>query len=103
MTGFVAGDITVGNGTASDVHGDDRGQGVHGDRNHADGTNGAVTVDVAVDVATDAVGNGNTAATQVSSTYTMPVPTITIVGGHDARHRGRVGGLHADPVRGPPG
>ena len=34
-------------------------------------------MDVAADVATDAAGNGNTAATRVSSTYTAP-PTDTV-------------------------
>ena len=40
---------------------------------------GTVTVDVAANTATDAAGNGNTAATQVSSAYTEPV--IATLGG----------------------
>ena len=78
VTGFVVGDITLSNATASDFT--------------ATSTtvytalitptaNGAVTVDVAADVATDAAGNDNTAAARASSTYTMPVPTITIAAG----------------------
>ena len=78
VTGFVVGEITLGNATASNFT--------------ATSTtvytalitptaNGAVTVDVAADAATDAAGNGNTAAAQASSTYTMPVPTITIAAG----------------------
>ena len=67
VTGFVVGDITLGNATASNFT--------------ATSTtvytalitptaNGAVTVDVAADAATDEAGNGNTAATRASSTYT---------------------------------
>ena len=68
VTGFVEGDITVVNGTASAF---------------AETTvrvytalitpaaNGEVTVDVAANAATDAADNGNTAATQVTSNYTV--------------------------------
>ena len=66
VTGFVVGDITLGNATASNF-------------TVASTTvytalitptaNGTVTVDVAVNVAQDAAGNDNTAATQASSTY----------------------------------
>ena len=81
VTGFVAGDITVGNGTASAF------TATTADRVYTASitptASGAVTVDVAADAATDAAGNGNTAATQRSSTYTstnnlaMGGPTIT--------------------------
>uniref|UniRef100_UPI003999C76F acetyl-CoA carboxylase biotin carboxyl carrier protein n=1 Tax=Roseovarius halophilus (ex Wu et al. 2025) TaxID=3376060 RepID=UPI003999C76F len=38
-------------------------------------SDGAVTVDIAADVATDDAGNGNTAATQLSvTTYLQPEP-----------------------------
>ena len=40
-------------------------------------TDGAVTVDVAASVAEDAAGNGNTAATRASSTYTAPIVDTT--------------------------
>ena len=70
VNGFVVGDITVGNGTASSFTGSD------GDTAFTalitPTADGAVTVDVAADVATDAAGNGNTAAAQASSTYTAP-------------------------------
>ena len=71
VNGFVVGDITVGNGTASSFTGSD------GDTAFTalitPTADGAVTVDVAADVATDAAGNGNTAATQAASTYTAPL------------------------------
>ena len=71
VNGFVVGDITVGNGTASAFTGSD------GDTAFTalitPTADGAVTVDVAADVATDAAGNGNTAATQAASTYTAPL------------------------------
>ena len=68
VSGFGVGDIGVGNGAASDFMGAD------GDASYsaeiAPAANGAVTVDVAADVATDAAGNGNTAAAQATSDYT---------------------------------
>ena len=71
VNGFVVGDITVGNGTASSFTGSD------GDTAFtaliSPTANGPVTVDVAAGVATDAAGNGNTAATQAASTYTAPL------------------------------
>ena len=67
VTGFVAGDITVGNGTASAF------TATTADRVYTASitptANGEVTVDVAADAAEDEAGNGNTAATQVTSTY----------------------------------
>ena len=75
VTGFVAGDITVGNGTASAF------TATTADRVYTasitPAANGEVTVDVAADAATDAAGNGNPAATRATSTYTAPdVDTI---------------------------
>ena len=71
VNGFAVGDITVGNGTASSFTGSE------GDTAFtaliSPTANGAVTVDVAAGVATDAAGNDNTTATQVSSTYTAPL------------------------------
>ena len=71
VNGFAVGDITVGNGTAASFTGSD------GDTVFTalitPTADGAVTVDVAADVATDAAGNGNTAAAQASSTYTAPL------------------------------
>ena len=75
VAGFAVEDIAVGNGAASAFTGSD------GDTEFtaliAPTADGEVTVDVAADVATDAAGNGNTAATRVSSTYTAP-PTDTV-------------------------
>ena len=82
VNNFVLGDITVGNGTASDFTGTD------GDMVYTatvtPGADGTVTVDVAANKAMDAAGNNNTAATQVSSTYTALVtdttaPTVTSI------------------------
>ncbi|WP_339608276.1 Ig-like domain-containing protein [uncultured Roseivirga sp.] len=75
VTGFTLGDITVGNGVAS---------------NFASTSatvytalitptiDGAVTVDVAANVAQDAATNGNTAATQFSITADLTNPTVNI-------------------------
>ena len=78
VTGFVVGDITLGNATASNFT--DTSMTVYAAL-ITPTANGTVTVDVAVNVAQDAVGNDNTAATQASSTYTVPVPVITIEAG----------------------
>ena len=67
VDGFAVEDIAVGNGAASAFTGSD-GDGVYGvhangaDRRHGYGRWRGVTVDVAVDVAMDAAGNGNAAA-----------------------------------------
>ena len=86
VNGFVVGDIAVGNGTASAFTGSD------GDMAFTalitPTADGAVTVDVAAGVATDAAGNDNTAATQVSSTVTA---VLQPAGPHRAR-----GGLAGD-------
>ena len=78
VTGFVVGDITLGNATASNFT-------VTSTTVYTalitPTANGTVTVDVEVNVAQDAIGNDNTAATQASSTYTAPVPVITIEAG----------------------
>ena len=71
VSGFVVGDIAVGNGTAASFTGSD------GDMEFtaliSPAADGEVTVDVAAGVATDAAGNDNTAAAQASSTYTAPL------------------------------
>ena len=101
VTGFVAGDITVGNGTASAF------TATTADRVYTASitptANGAVTVDVAADAATDAAGNGNTAAAQASSTYTMPVPTITIAAGTTPVTEGASAAFTLTRSGGPPG
>ena len=74
VTGFVLGDIGLTNATAS-------GFTMTNARVYTalitPATDGAVTVDVAVSVAEDAAGNGNTAANQASSTYTAPIMDTT--------------------------
>ena len=79
VNGFAVGDITVGNGTAASFTGS------NGDTVFmaliTPTADGAVTVDVAADVATDAAGNGNTAAAQASSTYTAPLVDNTCAAG----------------------
>ncbi|MCX2496414.1 MBG domain-containing protein, partial [Pedobacter sp. PF22-3] len=68
VTGFVAGDITPGNATISGFSGN----GTTYTFNATPTANGAVTINIAANVAQDAVGNGNTAASQYSITYTQP-------------------------------
>jgi hypothetical protein len=74
VTGFAVGDITVGNGAASNFAGS-------GDTYTADITpaaDGSVTVDVAAGVAQDDAGNDNTAATQFSIENDETVPSVAI-------------------------
>ena len=83
VTGFVAGDITVGNGAASAFTATTAGLVYTALITPA--ADGAVTVDVAAGVAEDAANNGNTAATQATSTVTYVVvdntaPTVAISG-----------------------
>ena len=75
VTGFVVGDITVGNGAASNFNATSASVYTATITPAADG---ATTVDVAADKANDAAGNGNTAATQLSVTNDETKPTITI-------------------------
>ena len=100
VTGFVVGKITLGNATASSFM-------VTTTTIYTalitPTANGAVTVDVAADAATDGAGNGNTAATQVSSTYTMPVPTITIAAGTTPVTEGASAAFTLTRSGGPPG
>ncbi|RLJ76607.1 beta strand repeat-containing protein, partial [Pedobacter alluvionis] len=67
VTGFVAGDITPGNATISGFSG----SGTTYTFNATPTANGAVTISIAANVALDAAGNGNTAASQFSITYTQ--------------------------------
>ena len=100
VTGFVVGDITLGNATASSFT-------VTSTTVYTalitPTANGAVTVDVAADAATDAAGNGNTAAARASSTYTMPVPTITIAAGTTPVTEGASAAFTLTRSGGPPG
>ena len=75
VTGFVVGDITVTNGTASNF------VAVDGHTYTFDVTptaDGDVTVSIAAGVATDTGGNGNTAATPVTVTSDTTAPTPTV-------------------------
>ena len=80
VTGFAVGDITLGNATASSFT-------VTSTTVYralvTPAAAGAVTVDVPANAAQDAAGNGNTAATRASSTYTgtAALPAITIAAG----------------------
>ncbi|KYG74989.1 gliding motility-associated-like protein [Roseivirga ehrenbergii] len=75
VTGFTVGDINVGNGTASAFNATS--PSVY-TALITPTTDGAVTVDVATNVAQDASTNGNTAATQFSLTADLTSPTVAI-------------------------
>jgi hypothetical protein len=49
---------------------------------------GAVTVNVAADIATDAATNGNTAATELSVTTDQTAPTVTLTSNAEDPHSG---------------
>jgi outer membrane protein OmpA-like peptidoglycan-associated protein len=75
VTGFVVGDITTSNASASAF------TAVDADTYTATITpagEGAFTLDVAAGLATDAAGNDNTAATQAGGDYDATAPTLTI-------------------------
>ena len=74
VTGFAAGDITVGNGTVTS--GSFTGSGATYTFSVTPTANGAVTVDVAVGVAQDAAGNGNSASSRFSRIYDNTAPTM---------------------------
>ncbi|WP_300528965.1 Ig-like domain-containing protein [Maricaulis sp.] len=80
VTGFELSDITVGNGAASAF----TGSGTTYGATITPAADGAVTVDVAADVATDGPGNGNTAATQFSLDADVSAPTVESVVASDA-------------------
>ena len=67
VTGFAVGDITLGNATASSFTSTST---TVYRALVTPAAAGAVTVDVPANAAQDAAGNGNTAATRASSTYT---------------------------------
>ena len=71
VTGFALANISVGNGTASDL----AGSGTSYTATITPSADGAVTVDVAADVAADTAGNGNTVATQFSVDADISAPT----------------------------
>jgi hypothetical protein len=69
VTGFDIGDITVGNGTASNFAG---GPAVY-TFDVTPSSQGIITVDIAAGVAQDAAANGNTAAPQFTIVYSLTV------------------------------
>ena len=73
VTGLVIGDIVVTNGSKSALSGSGSGPYTF---TVTPGGAGAVTVNLAANVAQDAGGNGNTAATPFSLTY-VPAPVVT--------------------------
>lgn len=74
VSGFVIGDLTIGNGVASNFVAVDAKTYTF---NITPSSDGSVTVDIAGGVAQDLAGNGNTAATQFSITYDSTAPTTT--------------------------
>ncbi len=74
VSGFTASDLVVSNGTASNLGGSGAVYTVH----VAPSGQGAVTVDLAADQASDAAGNGNTAASQLSVVYDSVRPDVTL-------------------------
>jgi hypothetical protein len=92
VTGFVAGDVTVGNGTITG--GSFGGSGSTYTFTITPTANGAVTVDIAANAAQDAATNGNTAASQLSIQYTAPVaPNTSIVSGPGTVTNSRIVGF----------
>ena len=76
VTGFVKGDVTVGNGTATALSG----SGSSYTATITPTASGTVTVDVAANVAVDGADNGNTAASQFSVSAALTRPTVVISG-----------------------
>ncbi len=74
VTGFVSGDVIVGNGSIGNF----TGSGTTYNFNVTPTANGAVTVNVAGNVAQDAAGNGNSAALQLTRTYDTTAPTLAV-------------------------
>jgi len=74
VTGFLAGDVTVVNGTVNNFSG----SGSTYSANIIPISNGSITIDVAAGAAVDAAGNGNTAASQFSIIYDSIAPTVTV-------------------------
>ncbi|MFT7007235.1 MAG: hypothetical protein ACJAXJ_001749 [Colwellia sp.] len=76
VTGFASADIVVANGSASNFAGSDS---IY-TATITPSASGAMSVDVAADVAQDSAGNNNSAATQYSITSDVTQPTVTISG-----------------------
>ncbi|MEQ8715239.1 MAG: LamG-like jellyroll fold domain-containing protein, partial [Cyclobacteriaceae bacterium] len=80
VTNFEAADLTVGNGTASNLTTSDS---ITWMADITPSASGQVTVDFAADVLTDFTGNGNQAATQFSIDYTPPQNALDFAGDND--------------------
>ncbi|NVK83738.1 MAG: hypothetical protein HWE21_05420, partial [Cytophagia bacterium] len=80
ISGFDVGDISVGNGVASNFNTTSAKIYTALITPSADGE---VTIDVAADVATDVAGNNNTAATQLSVSNDETAPSVTITSSAD--------------------
>jgi len=74
VTGFTAGDITVTNGTVQNFSG----SGTTYTFEVVPTADGVVTVSIAANVAQDAAGNGNTAATPVNITSDRSAPSVNL-------------------------
>ena len=74
VSGFALGDITITNGIAGALAGGP----IIYTFSVTPSSDGLVSIDVADDVATDSVGNGNTAAVTLSRTYDSIKPTIVL-------------------------
>jgi bacillolysin len=75
VTGFVVGDVSVGNGTASGFGG----SGSTYTFNVTPAGNGLVTVDVPANAGQTSTGDGNLAAAQFSLIYTQPITAAPVV------------------------
>ncbi len=78
VTGFEQADVTVGNGFVRKFSGSE--DSYAAEIRITPGFSGTVTVDVAADAATDANGDGNTAATRYSVEADQTRPTVTLSG-----------------------
>ena len=76
VTGFEQADVTVGNASVTGF----AGSGASYSITITPSATGAVTVDVAANVATDSAGNGNTAASRYSATADLDPPSVQITG-----------------------
>ncbi len=74
VTGFESGDLTVNGGTIENF----TGSGTSYSFDLLPSSDGTLTVDVTSNVAMDAVGNGNTAATQWGAVYDGTAPTVSL-------------------------
>ena len=77
VTGFAVGDITVGNGAASNFQSSSA---TVYTATITPVVDGPVTVNVAANAVQDSGGNGNTAASQFSVTYDSVAPTLAVTG-----------------------